>query len=277
MRTLGKSTLAALVAASITLLGCPSDDSEGTADDDDTTSADDDSNTMTDPTNTMTDPTNTMTDPTETETSPDTSASGPDTTATDGDSSTTENLDEFEFNDTPPEEYVQVDRKGFPAVNTGLNLLGDKDEYNIGDPVADAAGMFVPNILDSLDTLHRGAPGMQTVNNTGLDDDLGALGLTPCIPPQLANDDCDEQGVPFVIPDTLDIDLDNPAGFPNGRQLENQAIDIIFAVLLLNLVDEAGAPVQPTHPVDTFASIPLNPGANDVEFPAEFPFLAPPN
>lgn len=43
---------------------------------------------------------------------------------------TTLGLGLFIFNDTPPREYVRVDRKGFPAVNTGLHIHGDKDEYN---------------------------------------------------------------------------------------------------------------------------------------------------
>lgn len=266
-------TLSVLAAATIGILGCPvGDDTGATASETGDTDTNTNTNTMSD-TNTMS-ASNSMSDSMSdsmsgssgTDSMTDTMTTTVDSSGTEESSSTTEDPTIFEFLPNPPEDYVQVDRKGFPAVNTGLNILGDKDDYNTGAPIDDAAGDFVPNILDSLDALHE-----------GLDDDLGTLSLTPCIRPNLANDDCDEQGVPFVIPDTLAIDLDDAAGFPNGRALPDPVIDVILAVLLLNLVDEAGPPAQPVHPVTLFAELPLNPPANDVAFGDSFPYLAPAN
>ena len=261
-------TLSLLAAVSFGLLGCvTSDDATTTNAESGTDSSNSNTNTMSD-TNTMS-ASNTMTssatDSTTDATTDMTMTTTVDTSGSE-ESSTTVDPALFEFLPNPPEDYVQVDRKGFPAVNTGLNILGDKNDYNTGDPIGDAAGDFVPNILDSLDALH-----------TGLDDDLTGLSLTPCIRPNLANDDCDEQGVPFVIPDTLAITVTDPAGFPNGRALRDPVIDVILAVLLLNLVDEPNAPVQPVESILTFVELPLNPPANDVDVSDAFPFLAAPN
>lgn len=218
-------------------------------------------------------------------TTPMTMTTDPDTTAgtvnmtgstsTDGDSSTTEpEPGPFVFDETPYDMYTPVDRKGFPAVNTGLILPDNKDAYNAATPVDDAMLTFRPDINISLETFHLGVPMMQTMDNTGLDDDLAAYGLEPCIPPPLPMNNCDDQAGPFAIPDVLTIDLDDPAGFPNGRALADPVMDIIFAVLLLDL---------DTHEVTTFLDLDgngelgpsLNPLANDVEFGADFPYLAP--
>ena len=257
-------TLPLVALTGFVLAGCPSDDTGGQ----DGSSTGGDTTTTGSPTTT----------PPETTIEPETTAgtlNETSSTSSGGDSSTTEpQPGPFEFDETPYEDYVQVDRKGFPAVNTGLNLLGDKDAYNQASPQDDAALMFATNIFESLETLHLGAPGMQTADNTGLDDDLVAFGLEPCVTPPLPMDSCDDQGGPFAIPDVLVLDLDDPPAFPNGRPLDNPVVDIIFAVLLLDL---------DTHDVTTFLDLDgdgmlgpsLNPLANDVDFPGEFPYLAP--
>lgn len=73
----------------------------------------------------------------------------------------------------------------------------------------------------------------------------------------------------LVIPDVLNIDPAQPAGFPNGRTLPDPVIDVTLAVLFLDLNAMGQGP-------GTFAGLPLNPPANDVPFPTGFPFLAPP-
>jgi len=71
----------------------------------------------------------------------------------------------------------------------------------------------------------------------------------------------------LVIPDTLTIDFQQPSGFPNGRALPDSVIDMILAMLFLDLT---------RHSLNTFVAVPVNPPANDRPFRAEFPFLAPP-
>ena len=69
----------------------------------------------------------------------------------------------------------------------------------------------------------------------------------------------------LVIPDTLTIDFSLPSRFPNGRALPDPVIDRFLAMIFLDLTK---------HPITTFASVPVNPPANDRPFRAEFPYLA---
>ena len=83
---------------------------------------------------------------------------------------------------------------------------------------------------------------------------------------------CVSQGAPLIIPDVITILPGEEAGFPNGRKLDDQAIDLTLAVILLDLSAEA---------LTTFADMPLNPDRNDkgVEgaFLTTFPYLHPPH
>lgn len=163
-----------------------------------------------------------------------------------------EQSDPIVYPDDPPEAYARVDRKGMPAVATAVIM--NKDEYNTADPVDDAMGAFVNEMNGTMLALH------DTLN-----DDLTGFGFEPCIVV-----DCYAQAAPLIIPDTLKLDIDQPAGFPNGRALPDPVIDITLAVILLDLTvmgQTAGA----------FAAIPLNPAMNDVPYDAEFPYLAAPN
>lgn len=199
-----------------------------------------------------------------------TTSVGSDETETAATSSTTgpEPAGPFVFEEASVDLYQQVDRKGFPLVNGTLNLLGDKDQYNRASPEEDVTLTFAMNIFQSLETWHLGAPGAQTPDNTGLDDDLISLGLEPCVTPPLPMDSCDNQVGSFAIPDVLTIDLDEPAEFPNGRRVQDPVVDVILAIFLLDLG---------THLVNTFMDLDgdgelgpaLNPLANDVEFPSE--------
>jgi hypothetical protein len=200
----------------------------------------------------------------------------PDATAATEDSSPTsgEPPGPFQFEDAPLDRYTQVDRIGFPLTNTFLNVLGDKDAYNAADPQDDAALAFAINLFESLETLHVGAPGLQTQDNTGLDDDLLAFGLVPCVSPSLPMDSCDDQIGPFAIPDVLTLDTDDPPGFPNGRRLEDPVADVILAVLLLDLeIHEATLFVDLDSDGNPGPS--LDPLENDVAFDPGFPYLAP--
>lgn len=71
----------------------------------------------------------------------------------------------------------------------------------------------------------------------------------------------------LVIPDTVKLNFGLASGFPNGRQLNDPVIDVVLAVLLLDLTKHSPA---------TFANLPLNPPA-DSPVTATFPFFAPAN
>ncbi|MBK9753762.1 MAG: DUF4331 family protein [Nannocystis sp.] len=162
--------------------------------------------------------------------------------------------DPFVFDETPPEQLVQLDRMGMPAVATAVISKELKDNYNASTPSDDAASTFVPDIVMNLVGLHA-----------ALDDDLMTGKLVPC-----AKDTCVAQAAPLVVPDTLQIDISKQAGFPNGRRLTDPCVDITLAVVMLDL----SAPGQTAA---TLADVPVNPPKNDKEFAPEFPYLASPH
>lgn len=235
-------TILLSIAAALLLTACAdgrgrdgdvSDDSTGPDD----TTGDDDTTTVTATTATTIPTTGATADP---ETTDPGSSEG----------ETTGDPGAFDFDDTPPAEYSRVDRMGMPMV--AMLLVTMKDAYNEADPVAPKDDVFAAEIVGNLDGLH-----------TLLDDGLVAEGFTPC-----GLDVCIAQAEPLVLPDTIDIDLTKPAGFPNGRAPADPVVDLMLAVLLLDL-DE--------HDSTTFADLPLNPPANDEELPADFPFFAAPH
>jgi hypothetical protein len=156
----------------------------------------------------------------------------------------------FVFSEAYVADYDRVDRMGMPAIGTAV--IASKDAYNMADPEDDAAGEFVGEIVASLEFVHG-----------ALDDDLTGLGLVPC-----AIDDCVAQAAPLVVPDTLKVDIDQAAGFPNGRTLTDPVMDVTLAVILLDLSVEG----------QTAASlVGVNPTANDKAFLDGFPYLATPH
>lgn len=158
--------------------------------------------------------------------------------------------------------YVRVDRMGMPAVATALigtpvNAFNvsmpttpiplqaanptRKNDYNDGNPDADAGFAFGPDALSTLGYLHA-----------ALDSQLRMANLTPCNmrftpwpPSPLAAGApyCAVQGLDgnpahpvagLILPDTLRLDPTSSATFPNGRALADPVIDITLAVLLLS-------------------------------------------
>ena len=121
----------------------------------------------------------------------------------------------------------QIERVGNPAINTVLIPAARKDEFNRGLPETDArdfAGVIVAS--------------------------LQALGT-------------DQENINILagvaVPDVLTIDTSLPSGFPNGRGLADDVIDIILTFV--------------------FNQVPTGDGAdgNDVAFLSTFPYLAPPH
>jgi hypothetical protein len=71
----------------------------------------------------------------------------------------------------------------------------------------------------------------------------------------------------LVVPDVLNLNLNQPAGFPNGRRYLDPVIDVTLAAIFLDLRVNAAT---------TLANLPLNPNGIDQPLPSTFPFLAPP-
>lgn len=73
----------------------------------------------------------------------------------------------------------------------------------------------------------------------------------------------------LIIPDVLFLDMSRPAGYPNGRDLDDPVVDILLAFLFLDFTVTGQSPL-------TFANLPLNPPRSDRPVSTSFPFLAPP-
>jgi hypothetical protein len=171
----------------------------------------------------------------------------------------------FAFADEPFDAYTQIDRHGAVEAGTaaiaasqGLGFgpnsdIAIRDAYNASNPIEDAGGMWIPEIVASVTFFHD-----------ALDDDLMNFGIVPA-----TLEESLMQAGPVIVPDTIKYDPNMPTAYPNGRRLEDQAVDITLAAVLLQL--------SPNQPLSLFADIPLNPATNDVEFRAEFPYLAAPH
>jgi hypothetical protein len=179
----------------------------------------------------------------------------------------------YAFADVAYDDYVQVDRMGYPGANMVFNAYGDKDAYNQGSPVDDADQVFLDDVRLSLGTWLEGAPMEQVADNTGLADDLSTLGVMTCEgPPELQ---CLSYIGPLAIPDVIALDLDEPPSpLTNGRPVGSTIMDVLLAITWLDLE---------THDLTTFYDLDgdglpgpsLNPRENDVPLPTTFPYLAP--
>ena len=134
--------------------------------------------------------------------------------------------------------FKQVERMGNPAVATVLIPLAEKDLYNATRPRFDAED-FAGSIVESLTAI---------ANGFGVFPDVATLA-----------------SVAVSGGDTLKYDpAVSPTAFPFGR---TPADDVIDTLLSLIFRDEQGTPVLPAGDLVD---------ANDVAFPATFPFLAAP-
>ncbi len=88
-----------------------------------------------------------------------------------------------------------------------------------------------------------------------------ALDVTPCLNQTVGG----RTVASLAVPDVLTLDMTQPGGFPNGRQLQDPVIDEILNALFLNVN---------VNPVTTLAKLPLDPSGNDEPLPGVFPYLA---
>jgi Domain of unknown function (DUF4331) len=168
--------------------------------------------------------------------------------------------------------WVQVSRLGNPLVNEVVIPLGQKDRFNRTTPDRDAAlyGRFVTrpelaavlNALFGINAPEEGRTDIVQALLQGLPDlneHKGRFAGTPVDTLKL------NLGVdPAMSPDRFGVIGGDPAGFPNGRRLEDDVVDIELQVIGGILV---GNPVALGDGVDQ----------NDKPFLDEFPYLAAPD
>jgi hypothetical protein len=150
--------------------------------------------------------------------------------------------------------YVQVSRLGIPLVNEVLIPLGKKDLWNAVDPEDD--GQFFGNILDPEPTrlLPVVYPSVFNNNNVPkggaanrpdliklLTGQLAGLSEANALPP------ADLLRVNLAVPPVWGVPANrlaalqgDPGGFPNGRRLTDDVVDIELRVLAGELLDSDG-------------------------------------
>lgn len=178
--------------------------------------------------------------------------------------------------------YVRVDRMGMPAVATALIGPGTmpatsvpalKDTYNDGSPNTDAAFAAGIPLLTAIGTYHflldgqlrtAGFAPCSVVNSfpfpgapvpvpaCGAQDYSGGAAAIPITSGATGTAAMGHAVAQLIIPDTLRLDT-TPADshFPNGRNLQDDVINPILAVLLLNLSPCQGSPTGTTCPGHT--------------------------
>ena len=124
--------------------------------------------------------------------------------------------------------------------------------------LAGAAGLAV-----TLSACGGGGGGSATTTTTpnATATVAAALDVTPCLNQTVGG----RTVASLAVPDVLTLDMNQPGGFPNGRQLQDPVIDEILNALFLNVN---------VNPVTTLANLPLDPSGNDEPLPGVFPYLA---
>jgi len=167
------------------------------------------------------------------------------------------------------ENWVQVSRLGNPLINEVVIPIGMKDKFNATSPANDAKnfGRFALNpeparILNALFGL-----GIQETNRTDIVQALltGVPKLTQIGKNPAAADTLKiNLGVPPAAnPNRFGVLAGDVAGFPNGRRLTDDVVDIELRVI-------AGALLSPPK------NIPLGDGVdrNDKPFRSQFPYVS---
>jgi hypothetical protein len=179
-------------------------------------------------------------------------------------------------------DWVQVSRLGNPLINEVIIPLGVKDQWNSTDPADDEQyatyyenselaaiiNTVYPALEDARTTergdlgqiLGRGVPGLNLTNQDILAD---MLRLNLAVPP------ADK-------PDPLGAVAGDVAGFPNGRRLTDDVVDIELRAVADGygefLAENFGLPnLSPNNLVGDGCD------ANDVKFGKAFPYLAAPS
>jgi hypothetical protein len=164
--------------------------------------------------------------------------------------------------------FQQVSRLGVPLINEVVIPTDDKDEWNASPPVDDSqfAHYYENPILDTV--LNQLYPQFGPFKDTGRSD-LVAVGLTGV--PGLnytGATQADELRLnmaipPAATPNRMGVLAGDVAGFPNGRRLGDDVIDIAERVFGGALIGH---------------SLPLGDGVdgNDLPFMSTFPYAADP-
>jgi hypothetical protein len=173
------------------------------------------------------------------------------------------------------ENYVQISRLGQPLVNEVVIPRGVKDTFNAIEPTSDGAALpyvqdpEVPKLLSALfGIVSPPAPrnDLVTIFLTGIPGLNRVDGGTPSEMLRLNTAISHNPN-----PNRFGVLGGDTQGFPNGRRLSDDVVDIAFRAM-------AGAtPLTPTFNTGINAQLGDGVAANDKPFAAQFPYLASPH
>lgn len=168
--------------------------------------------------------------------------------------------------------WRQVSRLGLPLINEAVIGLQDKDAWNRHTPSDDAplyAQYFDKPILvrdaEAIGFYAAGGPLFTCVPPGGTVEALASGRIADIVPIINLPDHTGAEKI-SSIGDVIRVDLGQKSGFPNGRKLDEDVVDVELKLLLCTLNSAVVFP----------AGIPDGPTANEVAFKATFPYLAAP-
>ncbi|MBS1493678.1 MAG: DUF4331 family protein [Bacteroidetes bacterium] len=175
---------------------------------------------------------------------------------------------------------VQVSRLGMPLVNEVVIPLGKKDLWNASKPVSDAQFLnYVtnPELAGIINTLY---PVTDDIPTSGRND-LVAVFLTGVsglnqrpqdtrTPSEQLRINLGIAPVPFANENRLGVIAGDNAGFPNGRRLKDDVVDIALRVV-------GGVLLGPPYSTGINAQLGDGVQRNDKDFATTFPYLAAPH
>ena len=169
--------------------------------------------------------------------------------------------------------WVQVSRLGHPLVNEVVIPLGQKDRWNFSEPRED--GQFLTYVTDPeaarlLNLLHNISVPPTPRNDLVAVFLTGVPGLTQ--PPNVTPSEQLRLNVavpPSATTNRLGVLAGDNAGYPNGRRLRDDVVDIALRAVAGVLVE--GFNVSPNNALGDGVD------ENDLQFLPYFPYLASPH
>jgi hypothetical protein len=171
--------------------------------------------------------------------------------------------------ETPSGSFVQVSRLGMPLVNEVVIPVGKKDTWNGSKPVDDAQFLSyvttpeVPKLLEAIYGLQAPATPRNDLVQVFLTGVPGLNQPSGVKPSEMLRLNVDNS--PSAAPSRMGVLAGDVQGFPNGRRLTDDVIDITL---------QAAAGILTGARVSTLGD---GVDRNDVAFRASFPYLAYPH
>ena len=172
------------------------------------------------------------------------------------------------------ERWVQISRLGQPLVNEVVIPRSTKDAFNAIEPTSDGAALGfvqdpeIPKLLSLLFGIQSPAAPRNDLVTIFLKGIPGVNQPTNVTPSEMLR--LNTAIAPVQVGNAMGVIGGDAAGFPNGRRLTDDVVDIAFRVM-------AGAsPLTPSFNTGINAQLGDGIAANDKPFLNVFPYLAAP-